>query len=92
MEIDKKIIEIVAKNARLELNNSEKEKFSQDFKEIISYFSKLENMQLTDEKPSFHLPKLSPKYREDIPSQPLGRKALLLIKNKEDGYYKGPGV
>ena len=91
MKVDKKLIEHVASLARLELTEQEKEKFVPQLKEILDLFSKLDEVDTKDTKPSYQPVKIKNVTREDKPGPSLPKeKALSLTEHKKDGYFKGP--
>ena len=53
MNLDKELIKKVAKNSRLELTEEEIKEFLPQLKEILSSFSKLQELDTEKVKPSF---------------------------------------
>ncbi|HLD87430.1 MAG TPA: Asp-tRNA(Asn)/Glu-tRNA(Gln) amidotransferase subunit GatC [Candidatus Nanoarchaeia archaeon] len=91
MQIDKKLIENVAKVARLNLTDTEIEKFAPQLNEVMRAFSSLQQIDTQGVEPSFHPIPLKDAVREDIPSDSLSQEeALSLTPHKKDGYFKGP--
>lgn len=91
MKVDKDLILKVAKNARLNLSDSEVNEFVKDFEDILSNFSSLDEVDVKDVKPSFQPISLTNVFREDVPSVPLSQEdALSNAPNKKDGLFKGP--
>ena len=91
MKVDKELIEHVAELARLKLTNEEIEKFLPQLKEILDAFSKLDEIDVKDVKPSFQPIDLKNVMREDKAEQCLTQEeALSLTEHKKDGYFKGP--
>lgn len=93
MEIDKKLIEHVASVARLNLTEDEIKKFVPQLKEVLKFFSKLQEVSTDNVKPSFHPVELKNVMRDDAEEKCLNQdEALSLTKHKKDGYFKGPRV
>lgn len=93
MDIDKDLIEHVAKVARLKLTSREIDEFLPQLKEILSAFSEIDRVDTEGTEPSFHSVRLNADAREDIPAEPLPNIiALENVKSKKEGYIKGPRV
>lgn len=93
MEITEELISHVAEIASLNLTKDELKKFTPQLKEILEFFSHLNEVDTSDEKISLHPVKIEPTLREDIPKQGITQEeALSLVKNKKDGYFKGPKI
>ncbi|MBI2507368.1 Asp-tRNA(Asn)/Glu-tRNA(Gln) amidotransferase subunit GatC [Candidatus Woesearchaeota archaeon] len=91
MQIDRQLIEKVAKNARLKLTEQEIKEFLPELKDIIAYFSEIEKAPTSNLLPSFHPIEIKNITREDIPKEGLKQEeALQNTKHKQDGYFKGP--
>lgn len=91
VKVDKDLILKVAKNARLNLSDSEVNEFVKDFEDILSNFSSLDEVDVKDVKPSFQPISLTNVFREDVPSVSLSQEdALSNTPNKKDGLFKGP--
>ncbi|HLC95714.1 MAG TPA: Asp-tRNA(Asn)/Glu-tRNA(Gln) amidotransferase subunit GatC [Candidatus Nanoarchaeia archaeon] len=91
MKVDKVLIEKVASLARLELTEQEKTRFVPQFEEILDAFSKLDEVDTKDTKPSFHPVEIKNALREDKIQESLSQEiALKNSKNVKDGYFKGP--
>ena len=91
MKVDKELIGNVARVARLKLTDSEIKKFLPQLKEILSAFSKLDEVNTKDVEPSFQPVELKNFMREDKPGTCLDQdKALENTPHKKDGYFKGP--
>ena len=91
MQVDKKLIENVAKVARLNLTDSEIEKFDPQLDEVMQAFSSLQQIDTQGVEPSFHPIPLKDAVREDIPKESLSQEeALSLTQHKKDGYFRGP--
>ena len=93
MKVDQELIKKVAENARLNLNKKELDEFLPQFKEIIENFSKLDNLDTKNIKPSFQPIELSNVFRDDISKKSLSQEeALINTKHKKNGYFKGPRI
>lgn len=93
VEVDKKLLLRVAANARLNLTEAEIEKFLPQLQEILEAFSKLDEIDVGEEQPSFQPIKLTNVMREDKKEKCLTQEeALSNTKNKKEGYFLGPRV
>jgi len=93
MKIDKELIGHVAKLARLSLTEKEKNKFTEDFKEILNACKELDKLSTDGVKESFHPVELKNFVREDKEEPCLSQeKALSNTEHKKSNYFKGPRV
>lgn len=93
MEINKELLERIAKNARLKLSESEKEEFESQLSDVITHFQTLDNLDTSKTEPSFQPVEIPASYREDKPGVCLTQdQALANTKHKKDGFFKGPKV
>jgi len=91
MDIDRKLLEHVAEVARLKLTEDEIKKFLPQLKEALEFFSKLQEVNTDNAKPSFQPVEIKNVMREDEPKECLSQDdALSLTEHKKDGYFKGP--
>jgi len=91
MKIDKELIKHVAELARLKLTDKEIDKFVPQLKEALEYFSKLDEVDTDNVKPSFQPVEIKNVLREDKEEKCLSQEeALSLTEHKKDGYFKGP--
>ncbi len=91
MQIDRKLLEHVAEVARLKLTEKEVEKFMPQLKEALEFFSRLQEVNTDNAKPSFQPVEIRNVTREDTEKQCLSQdEALSLTEHKKDGYFKGP--
>ncbi len=89
----KETIEKVAKLALLDLTEEDKEIFSKQLGDILSYFKKLDNLDTSKIEPTTHAIDLKNVYREDIPSKSLSNEeALKNAEHKKNGYFKAPRI
>ena len=65
MEVDRKLLGHVAEVARLKLNEEEIKKFLPQLKESLEFFSKLNEIETDNVKPSFQPVELKNAMRED---------------------------
>ncbi len=92
MNVDKEVIESVAKNARISLSEEEKEALVKDFKEILSAFNEVAKAPAADE-PAVHPVPVLGVTRDDLPGKCLSQKeALSNSPHNKDGFIKGPKV
>lgn len=91
MKIDEALIKRIAELARINLTEKEIKKFKPELKEILDDFSKLDEVNTSNTKPSFQPVELKNILREDNIEPCLSQeKALENSQNKKDGYFKGP--
>lgn len=91
MKVDESLIRKVAENARLELSEAEIKEFIPQLKEILDAFSKLDEVDTKDTKPSFQPVEIKNAVREDKVGKCLSQEeALKNAVHKKDGYFKGP--
>ena len=91
MELTKDTVRKVAKIARLNLTDTEIEKFTPQLKEILETFSKINEVDTNDTKMSIQPVELKNALREDVPKSGLSvEEALSNAEHKKDNYFKGP--
>ncbi|MBS3095320.1 Asp-tRNA(Asn)/Glu-tRNA(Gln) amidotransferase subunit GatC [Candidatus Woesearchaeota archaeon] len=91
MEITKELIKRVADNARLRLRDDEIEKLQNELKEILEHFSKLDKLDTSKAKPSFHPIEIKNVMRDDVAKKPLIYDEVFgNTKNRKENYFKGP--
>ncbi len=91
--ITKKDVEHVAKLARLELTEDEKEKFATQLSSIIEHINQLNEVDTTDVEPMAHPYPLGNVVREDEVEYLVSKKDLLSnAPDEEDGYFKVPKI
>jgi len=91
MKLDEEVIQHIADLARLKLTEAETKEFLPELKEILEAFSKLDEVNTSNTKPSFHPVELKNMLREDKIKPCLSQeKALSNAKEKKDGFFKGP--
>ena len=90
--VDRSTVLHVAELAKIELREEEIEKFARDFKKILEFFDKLDEID-PDVLPTYHVLPLKNVFRKDEPKESLSRELVLMnAKHKEEGYFKGPKV
>ncbi|MBU0635832.1 Asp-tRNA(Asn)/Glu-tRNA(Gln) amidotransferase subunit GatC [Candidatus Micrarchaeota archaeon] len=91
LKVDRELLQRVAKNARLELSETEINAFLPQLQEILSAFKKIEEVDIKGTKPAFHPIPLSNKWREDKIEKCLeNEQALENAVHKKSPYFKGP--
>jgi len=91
MEVNKELLQNVAKVARLKLTNKEIDAFIPQVKEILDSFQILSEVNTDNIKPSFQPIPIKNRLREDIPREPISiEDALKNTSLKQDTYFKGP--
>jgi aspartyl-tRNA(Asn)/glutamyl-tRNA(Gln) amidotransferase subunit C len=93
MSISVKDVEHVAKLARLDLSETEKQQLNEQLNAILKYAEKLNELDTEHVNPTSHVLYLSNVMREDEerPSSPL-EKVLINAPEEEDGQIKVPAV
>ncbi|MEK6922590.1 MAG: Asp-tRNA(Asn)/Glu-tRNA(Gln) amidotransferase subunit GatC [Nanoarchaeota archaeon] len=91
MEINKELLEKIAKNAQLKLTEEEENEFLPQLKEVLEHFSKLDDAPIENLYPTFQPIKITNVFREDKPKMGLTQEeALKNTKLKKDGFFLGP--
>lgn len=93
MSISPKDVDHVARLARLELSDSEKDQFTDQLNAILKYAEKLEGLDTENVEPTSHVLPITNVTRADEkrPSLPI-EKVLLNAPDEEDGQFKVPAV
>jgi len=92
-KVDKALLLRVAKNARLCLDEAEVREFLPQLEEILEAFSKLDELDVSNERPSFQPIPLKNVMRKDEPEKCLSQEeALKNAKSTKNGYFLGPRV
>ena len=88
-----KDVEHVAKLARLELTEKEKEKFSQQLGAILKHMDQLNEVDTTGVEPMAHAFAIKNVMREDKVVQDFSRDEMLVnAPDEEDGFFKVPKI
>jgi len=91
MEVDKELLKKVGEVARIKLTGNEITRFIPQVKDILEYFSVLNEVDTKGVKPSFQPIELKNRLREDKADEPLSQKdALKNSSQNQEGYFKGP--
>lgn len=88
-DINEKLVEHVISIARLKLSDEEIKKFTKQLKNILTAFKKIDEVNTTDIKPSFHPQEIKNVMREDKVKK-WKWKPLENTIHKEKNYFKGP--
>lgn len=93
MKISKQEVEHVAKLARLELPDQEKDRLTDQLSNILTYVEKLNELDTTGIEPTAHVLDIKNVTRDDVavPSLPQER-ALANAPEKAAGHYKVPKI
>ena len=93
MQISKSEVEKVAKLARLEITEAEKEVFSKHLSSILTYIDKLKTLNTEGVEPTATVLEQTNVFREDKarPSLPT-EKALANAPESEDGFFVVPKI
>jgi len=93
MEINRDILLMVAKNARIKLSESEIKELLPQLEEVLSYFSALNSINTGYTEPAFQPIDIKNILREDNVKKCLNQEDVFRdVKNKKDGFFKGPRV
>ncbi|RQD75270.1 MAG: Asp-tRNA(Asn)/Glu-tRNA(Gln) amidotransferase subunit GatC [Candidatus Syntrophonatronum acetioxidans] len=93
MEIDKKMVEYVARLARLEINEREKDVYTRQLGNILNYVEMLNELDTTNVEPVFHVVPLTNVLREDEVKEGISsNEALRNAPEKENGFFKVPRI
>ena len=91
--ISKKDVEHVAKLARIEITEEEKEKFTKQLDDIIKYVEQLNEVDTTGVEPMAHAYPLFNVVREDEAKYACTRQELLKnAPQEEDSFFKVPKI
>jgi len=91
--INRKILEKVARLAKIELSAEEKEMLITECTEILDAFSLLKEVDVEGLDPSFHPIQIQESLREDKVGECLSQsESISNVKSTKGGYVKGPGV
>jgi len=91
--ITKEEVEHIAWLAHIELDEKEKELFTEQFNRILEFFRKIDEVDTRDVPPTFHVLDITDVYREDEVGEPLPKElALMNAPKKENGFFKSPRI
>jgi aspartyl-tRNA(Asn)/glutamyl-tRNA(Gln) amidotransferase subunit C len=86
--VDPEDVEHVAGLARVDLSAAERERFTEQFEEILSYFEALDEVPELETDPELTNVMRADEVRESLDQE----EALANAPDSEDGYFKGPPV
>lgn len=93
MSIQSKDVEYVAKLARLNLSDQERETFTEQLNAILQYAEKLNELDTEGVEPTTHVLRLSNVMRDDVVHESLSQeKVFRNAPVEEDGQFKVPAV
>ena len=93
MSITIKDVEHIAKLAKLEFSDSEKEKFTHQFNDILKYMKQLNSVDTTNVEPLAQVIELQNVFREDVVKPSVTtEEALKNAPDKTDEHFKVPKV
>ncbi len=93
MRISKEEVEHVARLARLEVTEAEKEAFSQQLSSILSYFEQLKGVETTGVEPTATVLEQTNIFREDqVRPSMAPDKVLANAPDHEEGYFRVPKI
>jgi aspartyl-tRNA(Asn)/glutamyl-tRNA(Gln) amidotransferase subunit C len=91
--IDKAQVKHIAKLSRLEMEEKEVERFSEQLSSIVDYIEKLNELETDSIEPLAHCLPIHNVLREDIVKDSLGvENALSNAPQREDEYFKVPKI
>lgn len=93
MAIDRRIVEHVARLARLALTDEERERFTGQLARILEYCARLDALDLRDVPATSHVIPLTNVLRDDVVTPSLPRDEVLAqAPGHEQGFFRVPQV
>ncbi len=93
MKITKQEVEHVAKLARLELSDQEKDMFTDQLSNILTYVEQMNQLDTKGVEPTSHVLDINNVMRDDVPGVSLPReKALANAPDQAAGHYRVPKI
>ncbi len=93
MSVTIKDVEHIAKLAKLEFSESEKEKFTHQFNDILKYMEQLNSVDTTNVEPLAQVIELNNVFRDDVVKPSVSTdEALKNAPDKTDEHFKVPKV
>ncbi|MEM0091475.1 MAG: Asp-tRNA(Asn) amidotransferase subunit GatC [Saccharolobus sp.] len=90
IEVNSELIKHLENLSLIKLSEIEEKNIENDIRNILNFFSKINELDLSNVEPLFH-PLSQGRLRKDLPKEPLSRdSALANVKRKQDGYIIGP--
>ncbi|MEM4390740.1 MAG: Asp-tRNA(Asn)/Glu-tRNA(Gln) amidotransferase subunit GatC [Candidatus Diapherotrites archaeon] len=91
--VDEVLVRKVASNARLLVSDEEVKRLVVELNDVLSYFSLIDSLDVSNVEPSFQPYKMKNVFREDVVRNPIHVEVSLSnTKNKKGAYFLGPGV
>ena len=88
-----KDVEHVAKLARLELTENEKEKFTKQLGDVLKHVDAMNEVDTSNVEPMAHAIDFVNVMREDVPNQEISKDALMSnAPDEENGFFKVPKI
>lgn len=92
-KITKREVEHVARLARLELSDEERETFTKQLNNILTYVEKLNELDTKDVEPTSHVLQIQNIFKEDEIRESLPReRALSNAPDRTDEFYRVPKI
>ncbi|MBI3994794.1 MAG: Asp-tRNA(Asn)/Glu-tRNA(Gln) amidotransferase subunit GatC [Nitrospirae bacterium] len=93
MKLSKEEVEHVAKLARLAVSEDEKEAFSRQLSEILTYVGKLNELDTSKVEPTSHVLDLSNVFRDDVVRESLPPvEALANAPDHDNNHFRVPKI
>ncbi|MCH8233111.1 MAG: Asp-tRNA(Asn)/Glu-tRNA(Gln) amidotransferase subunit GatC [Bacteroidetes bacterium] len=93
MKINDELLDKLARLARINIPESDKEKMKAELSEIVTWMEKLSELDTDDVEPLTNMSEEVNRWREDSPQPHLDREiALKNAPSHESGYFKVPNV
>lgn len=93
MRLSKQEVEHVAHLARLAISEEEKDIFSRQLSEILTYIGKLSELDTSNVQPTSHVLDLSNVFREDAVKECLPSTEVLAgAPDRENGFFRVPKI
>ncbi len=90
--LSKKKIKHLSWLAKIELSKKEEELFSEQLNDILSYFQKIDEAQVEDLPPTYHVIDITNVFRSDVPKQQNPDEALKNVPKLKGKYVKAPRI
>ena len=88
-----KDVEHVAKLARLELTDEEKELYTKQLGDVLKYVEQMNEVDTSDVKPMTQVVDFCNVMREDVPNLEISKEALMSnAPDEENGFFKVPKI
>jgi aspartyl-tRNA(Asn)/glutamyl-tRNA(Gln) amidotransferase subunit C len=93
MSVTRKDVDHIAALARLEFSDSEKDQFTHQMNEILTYVEKLNELDTSNVEPLSHVIELNNVFRDDVAQPSLPQEiALQNAPSADDKHFKVPKV